>query len=150
MHALVLRAWGSYLLLFIVSFAVMGLTFLQRVLVLCWLLEYCALWVQAGRKNWPVWRVLVTVFCLHGLGLVAAGISLSETLGPHRNDFMSGVLEFLYHPFLPVFELLPSRTVFGVSDIYLSTCLLPIALSVLGIILWRQSDGPRRLDEAAS
>jgi hypothetical protein len=131
-----LRALGSYIVLLVVSFILMGMPSLQRALAMLWLLVNSVGWFEAGLARRRPADVGVAAIGSQFPGLLAAGESIRQLWAIHPTDWGPGFLGLWVHPFLPLLELIPGRTIAGVSDVFLLTMVVPFALIGWNIGMW--------------
>jgi hypothetical protein len=133
---LLLRALGNYIGLLLVSFVLMGMTSLQRVLALLWLLVNSGYWFGAGLARRRPVDVGTAAIGSQFPGLFAAGESIRQLWAIHPTDWGPGFLGLWVHPFLPLLELIPGRTIVGVSDVFLLAMAVPVVLIGWNIGMW--------------
>jgi hypothetical protein len=114
----------------------MGMPSLQRALALLWLLVNSGYWLEAGLDRRRLTDVGVAAIGSQFPGLLAAGESFRQIWAIHPTDWGQGFLGLWVHPFLPLLELIPGRTIAGVSDVFLLAMAVPVALIGWNIGMW--------------
>lgn len=126
----------SYVFLCLLSFVCFGHPWIQRLLVLGWMVHMVQICDNAQQKGIRVFTVL-GLNCVSQLpGIVLILISTWSLASGELGEWPSGLMEVWYHPFIPVLELLPPGHIRNWSDMYLVTCLVPAGIISVCWICW--------------
>lgn len=132
---------NAYLSLCLLSFVCFGHLWIQRILVLGWIL-YSARIANTARQNATKLVTFLGVVCLSQLlGIVLVLINSWSMAFGAVSEWTSGLVEAWYHPFICVLELLPRGNLGNWSDMYLEMCLIPVGLILLSAAFWIIMEG---------
>lgn len=111
-----------------------GMTLLQRLLSLCWIVVLLLWSVNALRRGLALKRLVRSAFYSQ---IPAAILVIAAPIAPvfKLDGLTDGILTIWETPFEPLFELIPSFHIGYLSSMYLEECALPFLLPVLTILL---------------
>ncbi len=98
-----LRCYGTYLLLSAGSLAAFNHPWLQRGMVSVWMFGWAWAAVRRGKERQPIRDWAVAMVCFLSPGLILDVASCTGVFGSAE------LLEFWYHPFVPILEWLQGR-----------------------------------------
>lgn len=141
------RFFNGYLLLCLLSLLCFGHPWIQRLLVLGWVM-HIARTAHHARHNGIRLFTLLGIVCVSQLpGIILMLINSWSIACGAASEWTTGLLEAWYHPFISVLEMLPHGNLGHWSDMYLETCLIPVAIIVVTAACWMvMGNSQRSLD----
>lgn len=128
--------FNSYLILIVASLLLTDHLRIQRGLSLLWIFSVVVVWLKARQNDVSILHWLRATVISQLPGIIASAGSVWSMRHDGFGEWANGLLELWVTPLMPFLELLPAKSIYTISDVFLAACLVPFSLIVLSIILW--------------